>query len=277
MTLNSAMEHLRSCDGVFGWELDEERGSLFNSVPGKKIHWIFRHDAGHKKQVRSDHILLSCSESCKEDFGEIGNRELFVVSSHVDLNHCKITMDRTEIRKRWNCENKLVVGFLGRLDQNKNIIAISRAVAGRTDMTAICYGVKGWNTSELEQKIKETAGGNLQWYDALTEVGDILNGFDVLVAPSYSEVFSLSILEAWWTRTPVVCTSVGEVPELQRKFGKLCTLITPDASGSEIREAIHNAIEDKVSIERAYQMVNEHFVPHIVARQWNEFLNKVFS
>lgn len=276
MDLDTAMQILRECDGVLSWELDERRARLFNSIPGKKINWIFRHDVNHWKQVRDEHILLTCSESCKNDFGQIGNRKIHIIPSQVDFEHCRITIDRERMRSQWNCDKRLVVGYIGRMDQNKNIQAIARAVANRTDMQAVCYGVKSWNTIELEKEIFSIAKGNLKWYDAVLEVGDVLNGFDVMLSPSYSEVFSLSILEAWATRTPVVCTNVGEVPALQQKYGKLCTLISPDAGGNEIREAIGKALKDTESVERAYQMVKENYSAEIVAQKWNEFFNNIF-
>lgn len=277
MQLDVAMNILRQCDGVIAWELDEKRAQLFNSVPGKKIHWIFRHDTNHWKWVRENHILLTCSESCRADFGQVGNREIHIIPSQVDFEHCRITMDREEVRSKWNCDNRIVVGYIGRMDLNKNIQALARTVAGRKDMQAVCYGVKSWDTAELEKQIFNIANGNLQWHNAVLEVGNILNGFDVMISPSYSEVFSLSILEAWATKTPVVCTNVGEVPALQEKYGQLCTLISPDAEGKEIREAVWKAMEDTKSVERAYRMVKENYSAEIVSKKWNDFFDTIFE
>ena len=276
MTLSEALDILRECDGVISWELDDVRSKMFNSFPGIKIHWIFRHDQNHRKQVHNNHILLTCSDSCISDFGDIGNRKVTVIPSHVDLARCVARRSRQEIRDEWGVDDRLVVGYLGRMDRNKNIPAIARAVAKQPDMIAICYGARSWDSRVVEQEIQQIAGENLRWFDAIIQVGNALRGFDVMILPSYSEVFSLSLLEAWATEVPVVCTNVGEVPALQKQYGRLCSLIDPSASGEEIREAIHRAISDWEAVERAQQMVMAHYTPEIVAQQWNSFFEEVF-
>lgn len=277
MTLSKATEILHGCDGVISWELNDARSKIFNGLPGIKIHWIFRHDQNHWKQVRDNHILLTCSDSCIPDFGDIDNRKVTVIPSHVDLAHCEASRSRQETRDEWGVGDRLVVGYLGRMDRNKNIPAIARAVAKQPDMTAICYGARSWDSHEVEQEVQQIAGENLRWFDAIVQVGNVLQGFDVMILPSYSEVFSLSILEAWATGVPVVCTNVGEIPALQEQYGRLCSLINPSSSGKEIREAIHQAISDWKTVERAQRMVMTHYTPDIVSRQWNRFFEEVFA
>lgn len=276
MMLSEAMNILYECDGVISWELNDARSKIFNGFSGIKIHWIFRHDQNHWKQVCKDHILLTCADSCIPDFGDIGDRKVTVIPSHVDLAHCEATKSRQEIRDEWGVGNRLVVGYLGRMDRNKNIPAIARAIAKQMDMTAICYGIRSWDSYEVEQKVQQIAGENLRWFDAVVQVGDALRGFDVIMLPSYSEVFSLSLLEAWAMGVPVVCTNVGEVPVLQERYGHLCSLIDPSASGEEIRQAIRQAISDRETVERAKQMVMAHYTPEIVSQQWNCFFADIF-
>lgn len=276
MTFSKAMHILYGCDGVISWELNDVRSKIFNSFPGIKIHWIFRHDQNHRNQIRDDHILLTCSDSCIPDFGDIGNRKVTVIPSHVDLVHCEARRSRKEIRDDWGVGERLVVGYLGRMDRNKNIPAIARGVAKQPDMTAICYGARSWDSFEVEQEVRQIAGENLRWFDAIVQVGNALRGFDVMILPSYSEVFSLSLLEAWAVGVPVVCTNVGEVPTLQEQYGRICWLIDPSAPGEEIREAIHQAISDRETVERAQQMVMTCYTPEIISRQWNSFFEEIF-
>ena len=276
MTFSEAMNILHECDGVISWELNEVRSRMFNSFPGIKIHWIFRHDENHQKQVCDDHILLTCSSSCISDFGDIGDRKVTVIPSHVDLAHCEATRSRQEIRDEWGVGDQLVVGYLGRMDRNKNIPAIARAVDKQSNMIAICYGARSWDSREVEQEVQQITGENFRWFDAIVQVGNALRGFDVMILPSYSEVFSLSLLEAWATGVPVVCTNVGEVPILQKQYGRLCSLIDPSAPGEEIRKAIHQAVSDQEAVERAQQMVMMHYTPEIVSQQWNRFFKEVF-
>lgn len=277
MSLLEAMDILGECDGVISWELDDERSKLFNSLPGIKIHWIFRHDQNHRNQIRDDHILLTCSNSCITDFGDIGKRKVTIIPPHVDLARCEAGRSRADIRDEWEVGERLVVGYLGRMDRNKNIPAIARTVAKQSAMTAICYGAHSWDSYEVEQEVREIAGENLRWFDAVIQVGNILRGFDVLILPSYSEVFSLTLLEAWAVGVPVVCTNVGEVPALQKQYGRLCSLINPSATGEEIRKAIHQAMTDWKTVKRAQKMVMTYYTPDIVSQQWNCFFEEIFE
>ena len=272
MTLEQAMQILKNCDGVIAWELDEKRSKLFNACLGKKIYWIFRHDEKHKLYTKPNHILLTCEEACIKNFGDVGEREVFIIPSSIDLNHCVSAISRKEIRSRWNINDEVVVGYLGRMDKNKNIPAIARAVYGQENYVAMCFGERNWQSADVLKEIEQLCGPNFRWNDPIFNVGDALKGFDVLMLPSYSEVFSLTLLEAWANRIPVVCTNVGAVPNLQKKFGKICVIIEQQDSGEVIRERIREAMADCAMVERAFNMVMEFFTPTIVSKKWNEFI-----
>jgi glycosyltransferase involved in cell wall biosynthesis len=277
MNIQQALMELDICDGVISWELDEKRSRMFNACKGKKIHWIFRHDFGHKKFVKDDHILLTCSEGCIPDFGNVDRNRILIIPSALEPQHCYTNKSKCAIREEWGIKEELVIGYLGRMDRNKNIYAVARTVAGTTNMIAMCYGSKNWQSSEIERDIAKIAGNRLIWHEPILNVAEVLKGADVLLLPSYSEVFSLTLLEAWASRIPVVCSDVGEVPFIQKKFGRVCTLIDPNADGETIREKIFEAINDIEAIERAHNIVIEHYNTDIVSAEWTRFLLNSFA
>jgi len=272
MSLDKAMSILRSCDGVITWELDEERSNLFNSCPNRKYNWIIRHDINHRNWVRDNHYLVTCSSSCVEDFGFIGLRNITIIPSAYDDERCISCVSREAIRTNWGYSNNFVVGYLGRMDKNKNVQAVARVVSIDDSMIAMCYGSSNWQTPDVLADVKRIAGSRLKWHPPLFNVGDVLPGFDVLMLPSYSEVFSLTLLEAWANKIPTVCTNTGEVPLLTERFGKICHTINPDADGYIIRSSILAAVKDNDTIERAYKMVVGYFNKDIIAKRWTEFL-----
>lgn len=272
MNIQHALMELDLCDGVISWELDEKRSKMFSACKGRKIHWIFRHDVNHKKFVHNDHILLTCSEGCIPDFGNVDRNRIFIIPSAFEPQHCYTHKSKYAIREEWGIKEELVIGYLGRMDRNKNIYAVARTVAGLTNMIAICYGSKNSQSPEIERDIAKIAGDRLIWHEPILNVGEVLKGVDVLMLPSYSEVFSLTLLEAWALKTPVVCSDVGEVPFIQKKYGKVCTLIDPNADADTIRKKIFESINDIEAIERAHNIVIEHYNTDIVSDKWTRFL-----
>jgi teichuronic acid biosynthesis glycosyltransferase TuaC len=200
-----------------------------------------------------------------------------IIPSALEPQHCYTNKSKCAIREEWGIKEELVIGYLGRMDRNKNIYAVARTVAGTTNMIAMCYGSKNWQSSEIERDIAKIAGNRLIWHEPILNVAEVLKGADVLLLPSYSEVFSLTLLEAWASRIPVVCSDVGEVPFIQKKFGRVCTLIDPNADGETIREKIFEAINDIEAIERAHNIVIEHYNTDIVSAEWTRFLLNSFA
>lgn len=275
-SLEKAIEQLFSCDKIFSWEFDDERFSLLSNYPGKVIHMIFRHAPHLKNYVRKEQILVTCSDDCKKEFGISNLNEITVIPSMTDYNRCFPSVSREEMRSKWNIKNnRIVMGYVGRMDKNKNIPAIARTVrANQGVMEAVCYGWKNRDVASIEKEIYKISPNGIAWYPPIEQVGNIFVGIDVLILPSYSEVFSLTLLEAWFYGIPVVCTCVGETPFLEKKFGKICEYISPDDNGETIGRAVMRAINNKEMVNNARKMVIDNFGYNRIAEMWKEFFLK---
>lgn len=86
--------------------------------------------------------------------------------------------------------------------------------------------------------------GNVEFLGALPRdvTLDLLRAADVFALPSYSEGFSISMLEALAAGLPLVMTPVGAAPELLRD-GTNCVFVTPgDVRG--LAHAVQRLVED---------------------------------
>jgi glycosyltransferase involved in cell wall biosynthesis len=111
-----------------------------------------------------------------------------------------------------------VVGTAGRLAPIKGIPNLILAIAGlRADIPDVRLEIAGAGPAQpsLERQVRE-----LGLNDCVTFLGwqvdlqSVMSGWDVFVAPSLEEAFSISALEAMAAGLPVVASSVGGLPEL---------------------------------------------------------------
>jgi glycosyltransferase involved in cell wall biosynthesis len=119
----------------------------------------------------------------------------------------------------------------------------------------------------------------IQFYDYTASIGDVYAGIDVLMLASNAEAFSLTLLESWLTRTPVVSTSVGSVPELEQKYGELTFGVplhpTPEQLAAACQRAI--SVEGIPIIEKAYKLAREQFTARAMADRWAVYLDSILS
>lgn len=125
----------------------------------------------------------------------------------------------TVARRRAEASQVQQILFLGNLSQRKGVSDLLQALA-----------LPGFERSRLEVHI--AGGGDLETYQAeahqlaidsfvkftgwadQTKAATLLAAADVLVLPSYDEGLPLVILEAMANGVAVVCTPVGEIPEV---------------------------------------------------------------
>lgn len=112
--------------------------------------------------------------------------------------------------------DKLIVGFVGRLEYQKAPDVLLRAIAMAADKAPVVRAVM-IGGGGLEPSLKELAAG-LGIADRVAWLGRqpsarYLSSFDMLAMPSRYEGSSLMPLEAMHARLPILCTPVGGVEE----------------------------------------------------------------
>lgn len=176
----------------------------------------------------------------------------------------------------------ILVGFLGRLADVKCPHAVAHAVTALRQRGFGSHGLfvgdyKGCHT-ERTQSIR------LLLPDAIflgpTEaIGDPLAAMDVLLLPSYSEGFSLAKIEAWLTRTPVVATPVGAIPELEQVHGQLVVRVPVGAGSDMLADAILQAVSpanDSV-VTRAHALAWRDFTVEAMVARWDAYFQELLQ
>ena len=126
---------------------------------------------------------------------------------------------------------------VGTLEPRKNIQATLRAYmqlspAIRKQFPLVLVGMKGWNTSDLEQQIEPLIqAGDIRQIGYLPreELAIITAGATSLVYPSLYEGFGLPVLEAMSCAVPVISSNRSSLPEVVGDTGFLIDPLDIDA------------------------------------------------
>ena len=149
-------------------------------------------------------------------------------------------------------KEKNIVGIVGRLDPVKGhtdfLIAAAEVIKV---LPETCFVIVG--EGELREQLELLAGdlgiaGDVMFLGHCNKVLEIISLFDLLVACSHSEGFSLATAEAMAQGKAVVATAVGGIPEVV-EHGKN-GLLVPAKAPRELAEAITTVLKDGELRER---------------------------
>jgi glycosyltransferase involved in cell wall biosynthesis len=136
-------------------------------------------------------------------------------------------------------ERQNVVGFLGRLDEEKRIHELATVAKQLPDDVTFVFAGDGplhdWLVDELSAEIESGSVEMLGWVER-EDVPEVLNRFRLLVLPSEMEGLPTVILEAFGCGTPVYATPVSGVPDVvvENETGFLIEDVDSEVMASEI-------------------------------------------
>ncbi len=114
-----------------------------------------------------------------------------------------------------------IVGILGRVDPEKGIDVVARAVAQLRDplddtqfvvVGASLMAGQAYDT-KLRAAVEKLLGDRGRFVEPTNDVPGVMRGLDVLVNASRAEPFGLTVLEAQACGVPVVASAAGGIPE----------------------------------------------------------------
>jgi glycosyltransferase involved in cell wall biosynthesis len=156
---------------------------------------------------------------------------------------------------------KRLVGSIGRLEPQKGVDVLIRALADVDDATLLVVG-DGSERERLEALARAVGvSERIEWKGWSDTPRNYLGALDVFVLPSRNEGFPLTALEALLAGTAVVASDVGSVAEAIRD-GETGLLVPPEDHVA-LAEALRRLLADQTLGsrlgERGRQMVLDHF------------------
>ena len=143
-----------------------------------------------------------------------------------------------------------VVGIVGRIDPEKNVDRVVKAVAdlpdrlSNTNLVIVGEAVASENYGrEVRSQAEHLLGDRVHFLGRRSDVPALMAAFDVLVNASDAEPLGGVILEAMATGTPVVAIATGGSPEMI-DHGVDGLLVGPDDVPA-LSQAIQSVIDDR--------------------------------
>ena len=139
--------------------------------------------------------------------------------------------------------------FVGVLQPRKNIPRLMKAFMtavfedATLDFQLVIAGGGGWQNDDIFQLANEP-----DYRDRIVITGQVSKDMlrllyqtsTAFILPAYSEGFGLPVLEAMASRSPVLCSRAGSLPEV----GGDAAVFFPPESTEEMAEAIHKVLSD---------------------------------
>lgn len=164
---------------------------------------------GRKFVLKNTKYKFACSESAaKWIFGD-EYRDAVIIKNGVDTRKLEFNSDiRKKIRNKLNIEKKLVIGNIGRFNQQKNQLflleIVSELVKIRPKSTLMLIG-DGELKSELKKRTEELGiSDNVMFMGQRNDVNELLSAMDIFVLPSLYEGLPIVGVEAQANGLPVL-------------------------------------------------------------------------
>ena len=238
---------------------------------------------------RVSNCAVACSEEIKEVLRKKGYpKRIFVITDAVKPN--KFYPRNMPVLRERLALNHLVVGYVGRLKEEKGIIDFvqSLSVLSRegVEFQSLIVG-SGPQKKKVTQTIDELKlSGFVGIIPAVphNEISKYYNCIDILVVPSHTtknwkEQFGRVVIEAMACGVPVIGSSSGEIPNIIRKTGG--GLIFQEKNIKDLAVKIHELLKDerkrKELGRRGRKKVIELYSYEVVAKQFYEIYKRLFG
>ena len=150
-----------------------------------------------------------------------GKRPFQVLSPGINLNRFAFDPQiREKIRTQYNCKNKFVVGFVGRMLEVKNpefavhVIRELCSIVGKEKVLLMMIGDGPFLESLRNKAKKMSLDEQILFLGASDQVYKYLQAMDCLIGTSFSEGMPLNIMEAQAAGLPVICSKKSYPQEI---------------------------------------------------------------
>lgn len=270
----------RNCDVIVTWGLAHphqffpaKRPKVVQVSHGDGVSWWNNSIMSNVADLADGYV---CVSGAALDAVPANRRaDAVVIHNAVDPERVRPTVPRDEQRARWGVPyGSKVVGTLMRLSQEKDSYALNRCLK---HLPPHWVGVSVGDGEEEYGAIAEAYATldttRFRYVGPTLDVGSMLNAFDVLLFPSRTEGFGLTVVEAWLAGVPVVSTPVGIV----RDYPKWVEPIPLLADGETIANAVRNAARPANRIDGCAWKAKgaTRFHPDRFAREWSDYIVEV--
>ncbi len=243
--------------------------------------------------------VMAVSQGMSRDaqrFYGVSPSRIGIVHNGIDLSECRTEADPAHLESLGIDTARPFVLFVGRITRQKGIHHFLHAARHLDDKAQIVLAASSPDTPEMEAEVEEavkflklTRSGVVWIRDAVDRdrLASLYAGAAVFVCPSIYEPFGITNLEAMGSKTPVVASHVGGIPEIitEGETGHLVTFSpvsdtdpepqAPELFARDLALRINALLRDPAKAARmgeaARERVEKVFSWPAIARQTLEF------
>ena len=224
-------------------------------------------------QLSAD-TLLDLSLPCK------------VLWNGADESRLQVTLPRDHVQHHvWKCQAEwwfkdiIIVGYLGRLAIEKNVLAAAQAVHSLPWQYKCVLIGTGMAAKEITEQARSMLGKRLTVVPPVDDVGNHYAAFDMVVQASHREGNSLSLIEAMLCGVPIVTTRVGAVAEFEEAAGRELFWSLPDHPTANELAAVVRTVglqgRNDPRVKAAKEFALAHLTGRKMADNWTEYLQSL--
>lgn len=287
----------KNLDAIVTWGI-EDLASLVSNLNIPIIMCSHYADEWNKKTLKNTcHVgtnFVAVSKTANIFPNEIKNSVSIINNAPKNL---VVDKAKSETKSSWGVKSgDILIGFIGRWEYQKNPLALARAIKELPKQYKAVFIGTDWRFDKLADLENwdcdyDDKGSliNPTYKDNLNEllpseryvlvppqenIANCYNALDLVIVPSRSEGFGLTILESWMMKKPLVCTDVGIYKELGN-FRNLGTKIKPFDSGKTIATAIEKALDtNEADLQSAKDLAFKKFNNINFINNWVNLIQK---
>lgn len=270
-SLDDLKNELIDSDVVISWgynaqldlkQFDFPSIDVSHSDPSWENHYILIKQTEKKSKY---HVGVS-----KTATSSFENKNAVTIYNGINIKSLKTNIGRINQRKEWDCENKKVVLFLGRLSNEKNpLLVLETSKSFGNDWKFIFV-----ESGPLLKIFNDIYQENVKLVPKTKHVGDYYAAADVVVMPSKVEGMPLVLLESWYSQVPIVTSEYSTYKELKDLHGELCWSIKENNS-IELMKKIKIAYlsgRNNERVKKAKKIVEDNYTSEIMAENWENYI-----
>lgn len=215
--------------------------------------------SAYRHALRSFDLLMPVSQFCAREasvYWSIPSAAFRVLPNGVNVEQFRPDDSRrTAARQRYGVDRRLVIGYVGRVCEQKGsdtlVEAFRKVKITHPEAALLVAGPSDFfgrdQSTPLTDRIGELGG---RWLGPVPddEVADVFRSLDICAMPTrQDEMFGMAAAEAMSSGTPVVCSDLGGLPEV---VGTAAGILVEPGSADALAEQLLALCDDPAALAR---------------------------
>lgn len=224
--------------------------------------------------------IIAISEQTKRDivdFLKVDKKKITVVyqGCHAVFKEAYTTKEKEAVRKKFELPDKYILN-VGTIEERKNLLNIVKSIT-KIDVNLVVVGRKTDYFNRVEKYIHDhNLEDRIYFLEGVSmkELATLYQMADIFVYPSVFEGFGIPIIEALYSKTPVITTNSGVFPEAG---GMHATYVEHNDVQQLEKEIVHLLSNEKLreeKIKESYQFVQK-FNDEEIAKNLKKVYNSI--